>query len=164
MRFAIKQKIFSFGDNFTIRDEVGNDCFYVKGKVFSWGDKLRIFDMQGNELVYIEQKLFRFLPEYNIYYEGKLYATVKKEFTFFKPRFQIHSAIARYSAEGNVWAMDFNIIRDGRLAAQISKRWFSWSDTYGVDIADGEDVPLMLALVIVIDQVLHDNQGNSNNS
>jgi uncharacterized protein YxjI len=161
MRYAVRQKIFSFGDNFTIRDENGNDCYMVKGKVFTFGDKLRIFDMQGNELVYIEQKLFRFLPEYKIYYLGQLYATVKKEFTLFRPRFQINGVHAQYRAEGNFWAMDFNILRDGRLAAQVSKRWFAWADTYGVDISNEEDPVFMLALVIVLDQVLHDNNHNN---
>jgi len=158
MRYAIKQKIFSFGDNFAIRDEMGNDCYKVKGKIFALGNKLRIFNMQEEELVYIEQKLFRFLPEYNIYYKDQLHATVKKEFTFFRPKFQIYSSLGSYRAEGNVWSMDFSILRDDVLVAQISKAWFAWSDTYGVDIADGEDAPLMLALVIVIDQVLHENK------
>jgi len=162
MKYAIKQKIFSFGDNFTIRDEYDNDCFIVKGKVFSFGDKLRIYDMDGRELVYIEQKLFKFLPEYNIYYSGQLFATVKREFTFFKPKFRISSPIAEYQAEGNVWGMNFNILRDGRQVAEVSKRWFAWSDTYGVDITDEEDPVFILALVIVIDQVIHDN--NHNNS
>ena len=162
MRYAIKQKIFSFGDKFAIRDENGNECYQVKGKVFALGNKLRIYDMADNELIYIEQKLFRFLPEYHIYYMGQLYATVKKEFTLFRPKFRIHGVHAAYRAEGNVWALDFDILRDGQLAAQVSKRFFAWSDTYGVDISDGEDPVFMLALVIVIDQVLHDN--NHNNS
>lgn len=162
MRYMIKQKIFSFGDNFTIKDENGVDRFMVKGKVFSFGDKLRIYDMAGNELVYIEQKLFRFLPEYNIYYKNQLYATVKKEFTFFKPKFKIDSNRGVYSAEGNVWGYTFSILKDGALAAGVSKKWFSWSDTYGVDIIEEEDHPFFLALVIVIDQVLHDNRHNNN--
>ena len=162
MRYAVKQKIFSFGDSFTIRDEAGNDCFAVKGKVFALGDKLKIYDMKGRELVYIEQKFFRFLPEYSIYYNGQLYATVQKEFTFFKPKFRIYSPQAEYEAEGNVWGMDFSIIRNGKLTALVSKKWFTWSDTYGVDVFEGEDPVLMLALVIVIDQVIHD--GNHHNS
>lgn len=162
MRYAVKQKVFSFGDSFTIRDEEGQDCYRVRGKVFSFGNKLRIYDMLENELVYIEQKVFRFLPEYHIYYLGQLYAVVKKEFSFFRPKFQIHGTHAQYRAEGNVWAMDFNILREGRPVAQVSKRWFSWSDTYGVDISDEEDPVFILALVIVLDQVLHDNNHNNN--
>jgi len=39
--------------------------------------------------------------------------------------------------------------------AEVSKRWFSWSDTYGVDISDGEDDVLLLASTVVIDMVCH---------
>ena len=161
MRFMIKQKIFSFGDNFVINDEMGNPHYQIKGKVFSFGDKLRIYDMQGNELVYIEQKLFKLLPEYTIYYNGSPAAKVKKEFTFFKPRFNIESFIGNYTIEGNFWGMDFNILKEGRIAAQVSKKWFAFRDTYGVDISEDEDYAFMLALVIVIDQVIHDNNHNN---
>ena len=68
MRFVIKQKFFTFGDDFTIKDEMGIEHFVVKGKVFALGDKLRMYAIDGTELFYIEQKLFRFLPEYTIYH------------------------------------------------------------------------------------------------
>jgi uncharacterized protein YxjI len=45
--------------------------------------------------------------------------------------------------------------------AEVSKRWFSWSDTYGVDIREGEDDVLSLASTVVIDMVCHaDNKGH----
>jgi len=162
MRFVVKQKIFTFGDDFTIKDEFGNDHFIVKGKVFSLGDKLRIYNLQGIELFYIEEKIFRLLPEFTIYQEGTPVAKVKKEFTFFRPRFNISSVFGNYTIDGNFWGMDFRILKDGAPVAVVSKKWFSWRDTYGVDIADSENYAFILALVIVIDQVLHDN--NHNNS
>jgi uncharacterized protein YxjI len=44
--------------------------------------------------------------------------------------------------------------------AEVSKRWFSFSDTYGVDIADGEDDTLILASTVVIDMVCHGDRKN----
>lgn len=157
MRYVVKQRVFSFGDNFTIKDEAGNDCFVVKGKVFTFGDKLSMYDMYGQELVYIEQRLFRFLPEYSIYYRGQLYATVKKEFTFFKPKFNIQSYVGNHTIQGEFFNLDFSIFKEGRHVATVSKKWLSWGDTYSVDIAEDEDHAFILALVIVIDQVLHDD-------
>lgn len=162
MRYKIKQKIFSFGDNFTIKDERDEDQFIVRGKVFSIGDKLKIEDMTGNELVYIEQKVFRLLPEYNIYSSGKHLATVKKEFTFLKPKFYINSVMGHYKIDGDFLGHDFQILKDGKLVASVNKKWFSFSDTYMVEIDDEEDQAFMMALVIVIDQVIHDNNHNNN--
>lgn len=162
MEYKVRQKVFSIGDKFTIRDMNDNDMFYVQGKIFSFGNKLRILDLANNELVYIEQKIFRFLPEYNIYMHNRHVAMVKKEFSFFKPKLYIQSDLGSFEVEGNIFAYDFNVKKDNRIVASVSKKFFSWSDSYKVYIDDREDQVLMLALVIVLDQVFHDN--NSNNS
>jgi uncharacterized protein YxjI len=65
----MKQKLLSWGDDFTIKDENGTDTFFVDGKALSFGDKLSFQDMSGKELVYIEQK-------YTITRGGRLVATV----------------------------------------------------------------------------------------
>ena len=58
-------------------------------------------------------------------------------------------------AQGSFLDHDYTFERRGREIAQISKRWFSWTDTYGADITDGEDDVLILATAIVIDMVCH---------
>lgn len=156
MKYLIRQKIFSFRDSFTIKNEYGQDCFMVKGKIFSIGDKLYLTDLQGNELYYIEQRIFRLLPEYTIYQHGTPVATVKKNFTLFRPSFSITSVYGNYNISGDFFAYDFTIFKDGTPAAVVSKKWFSFSDTYGVSVDDREDPAFILALVIVLDQVYHD--------
>ena len=162
MQYKIRQKIFSFGDNFTIKDDRDQDRYIVRGKVFAIGDKLKIEDLQGNEQVYIEQKVFRLLPEYNIYSSGKHLATVKKELTFLKPRFNIKSVMGNFQIRGDFLGHDFKILKNNHVVASLSKKWLSFSDTYMVEISDDEDQAFMLALVIVIDQVLHDDNHNNN--
>lgn len=158
MKFYIREKIFSMGDKFSIQDATGNDVFNVVGKVFSVGNKLRIYDMYNNELVYIEQKMFKFLPEYNIYLSGNLAATVKKQFTFFSNKFDIDSNMGRLDIEGDFLAHDFSITKNSTTVATVSKKWVSLSDTYEIDISEQENYAFILALVIVIDQVLHDKK------
>lgn len=161
MKYIIKQKIFTFGDNFTIKDENEEDRFVVTGKVFSLGDKLIINDLEGNELIYIEQKVFRFLPEYNIYGSGKQLATIKKEFTFLKPRFLINSTVGDFEIDGDFLSLNFQILQNGQVVASVNKKWLSFSDTYMAEISNNKEQPFMLALVIVIDQVLHDNKNRN---
>ena len=160
MRYLIRQKVFSFGDNFTIKDELEQDRYIVRGKVFSFGDKLKIEDLEGNELFYIEQQLFRFLPEYSIYAGGQQMAVIKKQLSFFTPRFIIDSDYGSYEIHGNIIGYDFQIYKDGRIVAVINKKWFAFSDSYGVKIEDGEDHAFLLTMAIVIDQVLHDEKKN----
>jgi uncharacterized protein YxjI len=37
----------------------------------------------------------------------------------------------------------------------VSKRWFTFADTYGIEIEDGEDPVLILATAVVVDMVCH---------
>lgn len=162
MRYLVRQRIFSFNDSFNITDEYERPVFQVEGKIFSIGNKLNIYDMSENKRVYIEQKVFRFLPEYEIYEADRLVAKVKKQLTFFKPKLDIESEYGSFQVEGDVFSYSFSILRDEKLIATVSKKFISFSDTYAVEVAEGEKDDFVLALVIVIDQVLHDN--NQNNS
>ena len=157
MLYYIKQKVFTIGDRYTIKDAAENDLFLVEGRIFTLGAKLQLFDMDRNECAYIEQELFHLLPRYNIYRDGLLLAQVKKEFTFFKSRYSIEAGTGSYTVSGDFWSMDFVIEHDGRPAATIHKKWLSWGDSYQIDIADTEDIPLMLSIVIIIDNTLHQN-------
>ncbi len=157
MRYIMKQKVFSFGDKFAIRNEKDEDVFFVNGEVFSLGHKLSFEDPQGNELLYISQKLLSFGPTYELYRGDQHVATIQKElFTFFKCTFDIHiDDKGDLSAEGDLSDHEYTFTRDGETVAQVSKQWFSWADTYGVEIADGEDPLLILASTVVIDMCCH---------
>jgi uncharacterized protein YxjI len=160
MRYLMKQKLFSFGDDFHIRDENGRDIYFVDGKVFSIGDKLSFKDMRGDELAFIRQKLLALRPSYEIYRQGRLYATVKKElFTLLRCRFYVDiPGPDDLEATGNLLEHEYTFRRHGEEVANISKKWFSMTDSYGVDIADGEDDVLILASTVVIDMACHQDQ------
>ena len=156
MRYIIRQKVFSLGDSFNIKDEAGNDIFIVRSQLLSFGQKLRIFDLLDNELCYIEQKLFKFMPEYDIYVGGELIANVKKKFALLKHDFDITGVATQYYIEGDFLAHEFNIIKGDQRIAQVSKAFFTFTDTYGVDVDNSADQVGTLALAIVIDMVCHD--------
>jgi len=158
MRYLVRQKIFSLGDSFSIKDQEGNDIFVVRSQLLSFGKKLRIFDLSGNELCFIEQKLFKFMPEYDIYIGGLLTANVKKKFAFLKNDFTISSPSEQFYVDGDFWAHEFNIFKGGQIIGSISKKYFSFSDTYGVEVDDGQDQITTLALAIVVDMVCHEKR------
>ena len=162
MRYLMKQKIFCFGDDFAIKNEAGEDVFFVDGKAFSIGDKLSFQDLNGKELAFIRQKLLAWGPTSEIYRDGELAAVVKKElFTFFRCAFTVDvPGPDDYEAQGSFTDMEYTFTRGGATVAEVSKRWFSFSDTYGVDIAEGEDDILVLASTVVIDMVCHGDRKN----
>ena len=141
MRYLMRQKVFSFGDDFTIKNQDGGDVFLVDGRAFSFGKKLSFQDMAGNELAFIQQKLLSWGPTYEIYRDGELAAVVKKElFTLFRCKFTVDvPGPDDLEAQGSFTDMEYTFSRGAETVAEVSKRWFAFSDTYGVDIADGED-------------------------
>jgi len=157
MQYQMKQKLFSWGDDFTITDENDAPVFFVDGKAFSFGDQLSFQDMSGNELAYIKQKLLSFGPSYEVYRQGELAAVVKKElFTFFSCSFIVDvPGPDDLSAKGDLLDHEYRFERGGRTVAEVSKKWFSFTDSYGVDIAEGEDAVLILASTVVIDMACH---------
>lgn len=157
MRYVMKQKFWSWGDDFIIRDENGRDAFRVDGRAFSWGDKLSFQDPAGTELAFIRQKLLAWGPTYEIEVHGRLVAVVKKKlFTLLRCKFTVDvPGPDDLEAQGSFLDHEYAFECQGREVAQVSKRWFSWTDSYGVDIAAGEDYVLILATAVVIDMVCH---------
>lgn len=157
MRYVMKQKLFSWGDDFYIKDQNGNNVFFVDGKAFSFGDKLSFQDISGRELVFIKQKLLSWPRTYELYQNDRLFAIVKKEiFSFFKCRFTVDvPGPDDLEAEGAFLDHEYTFFREGRPVAEVSMKWFSWPDTYGVEIREGEDDVLILASTVVIDMCCH---------
>ncbi len=159
MRYVMRQKLLSLADNFTIKNEQEQDVFLVKGKLFSFGDKLSFQDLAGNELVFIEQRLLNWGPTYELWKGEELLAVVKRQlFSFIHHRFTVDVPGPNdLEAEGDFLDHEYTIARGDRVVATVSKRWFSWTDTYGIEVAEGEDDVLVLATAVVVDMVCHDD-------
>jgi uncharacterized protein YxjI len=153
----MRQKMFSFGDDYTITDDSGREHFFVDGRAFSIGNKLSFQDMNGNEVAYIAQKLLAWGPTYEIWRRNELSAVVKKElFTFLSCKFSVDvPGPDDLEASGDFLDHEYQFVRAGAAVAQVSKQWFTLTDSYGVDITDGEDDVLILASTVVIDLCCH---------
>lgn len=156
MKYAVKQRLISMGDDFDIRDEHGQKVFFVDGLAFSFADNLIIKDMARNEVARIKKKLFSFFPTYTITRKGQIIATIKKRPFTLRTRFNLDiSGPASYEIVGNMFRYDYHVNRDGREVARVSKKILAFSDTYGVDIKDNEDPIIILGVAIIVDMVLH---------
>ena len=149
MRLYIKQKVFSWGDRFTVKDEYGNDKYIVEGEVFSWGKKLHVYDMAGTEVAFIKQKLWSFLPCYHVFLADEVVAEIRQEFTLLRPRYTIGGL--GWEIEGSFLAHDYLITCGGRDIVSIRKEWMTWGDSYELNIANPADELLALAVVLTID-------------
>ena len=157
----MKQKLLSWGDDYHIRDDQGREIYFVDGKAFSLGGQLSFRDLEGNELAFIRQKLLKLSPTYEIHRDGELAAVVKKElFALFHHRFAVDvPGPDDLEAKGDFLDHEYVFRRGDRDVATVSKRWFALGDTYGIEIADGEDDVLLLGVVVAIERLAGDDPG-----
>ena len=157
MKLYIQQRVFTFGDKFSIYDQNANESFYVEGEVFTFGKKLHLYSANGREAAFIHQKLFSFLPKYYISVNGTDVAEVVKEFTFFRNEYTVNGL--GWKVSGDFMDHDYSITSEDKTIAVVSKQWFSWGDAYEIDIAEGIDPALAISVVLIIDACL-DAQDN----
>ncbi|MDB4745727.1 LURP-one-related family protein [Verrucomicrobia bacterium] len=159
-RYQLKQKIFSLGDSYTICDEDGVERATVRSKFFSMGKQLMLEDSSGKELVKIRQRILSFGPTFEISKGGRMMAIVKKQlFSLFKCRFSVDiPGPDDLEATGSFLEHEYSFTQGENEVAVVSKQWFSWSDTYGVEISDGQDDVLILASAIVVDLACHNGE------
>ena len=160
MKLYIKQKVFTWGDQFTVKDERGEDRYYVEGEIFSFGKKLHIYNMAGREVAFIKQEVWKFMPQYTVFCDGREVATIRKEFTFLFPRYVIDGL--GWEIDGSFMAHDYEITEAGKTIVSINKEWMTWGDTYELDIADPGNEVMALAVVLAIDCVLAAQQSANN--
>lgn len=152
MKLYMKQKVFSFKDKFYIKDENGEDKYYIEGELFSIGKKLHIYDMQNNELAFVHQKVLSFMPRFFVYVNGTQVAEIVKKISLFKPKYIIDGL--GWEINGDFFSHDYTITENGRDIVSIHKAWMSWGDTFELDIVDGSNEVLTLAVVLAIDCVM----------
>ena len=162
-RYLMREHLLSFGDDFTVKDESGRDVFSIDGRAFSIGDKLSFQDMAGNELARIREKLLSIGKTYHIELAeraGGGTVTVKKHlFTLFRAAFTVDvPGPGDLEATGSFLDHDYTFQRGGRTVATVSKKWFSLRDSYGIDIAEGENDVMIIASAVVIDLCSHPDE------
>jgi len=156
--YQMKQKIMAIGDDFWIENGAGERVFKVNGKALRVRDTLKFEDTAGHELLRIQERKLRVRDTMAIERGGDTVATVRKALiTPLRERFKVELADGgELEIKGNIVDHEYTFERDGRDVAHVSKRWFRVRDTYGVEIAPGQDDVLVLAATVALDQMSHD--------
>jgi uncharacterized protein YxjI len=154
--YAIRERFFDLGDDFDITDDQGRKVFHVDGKVLSVRNRLVIEDAAGREVASVHRHLVAIRPTYEVTIGGEKAAEVRKAlFTPFREKFTIDvPGPDDLTMKGDLFDHEFTVERGGREVASVSKKWFSIRDTYGVEIADGENHVLILASVLALELAL----------
>ncbi len=156
MKYIIREKLFRLGEDSDILNENQQPVYTVDGKVFSLRNLLIIRDQTGNEVARVERKLLSLTPTYEITHDGQEVGEVRKHlFTPFHQRFSITiPGSQELEMTGDLLAHEFTVQEGEQTVATVSKKWFSLTATYGVDVAEGQNDVLILASVLALDLAL----------
>lgn len=154
-RYQMREKVFAIGDDFWVETEGGERAFKVDGKALRVRSTFILESPSGEELFKIQEKAVRVRDTMEIEHDGDTVATIKKALVSpLRDRFSIDLKDGGdLSAKGNIVDHEYEIERDGQKIAEISKRWFRIRDTYGIEIAPGENDALIIAVAVCIDEM-----------
>ena len=158
-RYKIKQKLISIGDDFWIENAKGQKVYKVDGKALRIRKTLEFEDMNGKKLAQIKERLLSIKDTMVIEdASGRDIATVKKALIApLRDKWNVNvKGGDDLVVQGNILDLEYSIKQGRKKVAEVSKKWFAIADTYGVEIADGQDDILILAIAIAVDMMAHD--------
>lgn len=162
MLLYLKQKVFSWSDRFYVKDSEENDRFAVQGEFLSLGKKLHIYDASNHEVAFIRQKILAWFPRYFVEIGGHEVCQVVREFSVFRPKYRLDGLPWR--VQGDFWAHEYSMVENDREVMRLYKHWFSWGDSYVLDIADPKEELLCLCVALAIDAAIEGEQSAASSS
>ncbi len=159
-RYKIRQNLISIGDDFWIENHEGRRVFKVDGKVLRIRKTLVFEDMNGKKLCQIQERLLTIKDTVVVEdADGKDMAVIKKALIApFRDKWDVKVKNGPdLDVQGDILDHEYSIKQGWNKVAEISKKWFSITDTYGVEIDPGQNDILILAAAIAIDMMAHDD-------
>ena len=156
-RYQMRERVFSIGDDFWIGTDRDNRAFKVDGKALRLRKTLVVKSRSGDELFTIRERKLSLRDKMAIEHRGETVATVKKALVGLRERYTVDiEGGGDLHSKGNMVDHEYEVERDGRKIAEVSKRWFRVRDSYGIEVAAGENDAFLIAVTVCIDELAHD--------
>jgi len=141
VRYQMRQKMVSIGDDYWIENDRGERAYKVDGKALRIRQTLALEDANGDVQCRIQERMLRIRDTMEIEGpDGRGVATVKKAMiTPVRDRWSVDVKDGQdLEVQGNILDHEYTIEAGGTKVAEVSKKWFRLRDTYGVEIAPGQ--------------------------
>jgi uncharacterized protein YxjI len=157
-RLQMRQKLLSFGDDFWVENQDGERVYRVDGKALRLRNTLDLEDAHGTKLCRIQTRVLHIRDSMEVEDPdgGRLALVHKALISPLRERWKVDLPNGvEWKVQGSVADHEYEIEADGRKIAEVSKKWFRARDTYGVQVAPGEDPALLLAVTVAVDSMAH---------
>lgn len=153
MKLLVRDRLLGIGDDYWIEDDQGRKVFFVDGKAMRLRETFELKDMRGNVLIEIRAKMLALRDTMLVERGGEPLAKVKrKRLSLLRNHYRVELADGtELDVSGKILDREFAIEYDGELLADISRRWLTVRDTYGVNIVrEDADPALLLAVAVCV--------------
>ncbi len=152
-RFLMKEKLFGIGDDFWIDDEHGDHAYKVDGKTHRMRDTWKLEDADGNEVAVIRERMLTVRDAIKIEVNGNE-ATVRKAIIGFGERYNVDVDDGEdLKVKGDFVGHEYTIERDGDTVAEVSKKWFTMRESYGIETYGDIDPALIISVAVAVDSL-----------
>jgi uncharacterized protein YxjI len=160
-RYQLREDLISIGDDFWIENEDGQRVYRVDGKVLRISKTYVFLDMSGNTLCRIKERLLTIKDTMEIEdADGKDMAVIRKALISpLRDRWGVNVRNGPdLDVQGNILDHEYSIKQGRQKIAEVSKKWFRLTDTYGVDVTEGQNDILILAIAVALDSMTHERR------
>jgi len=157
VKLYLKQQPLSFQGRFSVRDDSDREVLTCEGEIFSWGRKIHLFDQKDKEVALVREEVPSFRPRFSIEIKGREVGRAVQRFALIGTRFDIDGL--DWVAEGSFDAHEYNVSSSRRTVMDVRKAWFSWGDSYELEIAAPDDALAAVCVMLAIDLALDSQAG-----
>jgi uncharacterized protein YxjI len=157
VKFLMRERMFSIGEDFWIENEAGERAFLVDGKALRLRQTFELKGPGGEILAVIRKKVLSIRDTMVIERDGDTVAKVhKKLFSPLHHRMLIELADGQeWTATGDIIEKNYVIESEQGVVAQTSRKWFRIRESYGIEITH-PDLPLVLSVAVAVDELAED--------
>lgn len=148
-------------DTYDIVDADRKTVYRVNGKFTSLAFQLTTAD--GAVVADIKKKFMALTPTYTISFANGQNASVKKKASLVQVEANGTVDEKELQIKGDIEEDNFKVYIDGQKIGAVAKKIFASGDSYVISFTDDSWKEIMVALVVIIDNVYHSGNGMEDN-
>ncbi|MCB5911347.1 LURP-one-related/scramblase family protein [Streptomyces pinistramenti] len=161
-KYLVRDRIFGIGDDYWIEDDHGRHAYLVDGKALRLRETFELKDTDGRVLITIRKKMLSLRDAMTIERDDRTLAVIKrKRLSLLRHHYRVELADGtELDVSGKILDREFAVEYDGELLAEISRRWLTLRETYGINVVrEDADPPLLIAVAVCVIRMAERERG-----
>lgn len=149
----MRTKLVDNGHDFWIETMTGRTVYKVDGKILPARDSFTVREASGEVVARMQERVARVADAIRIDRPSRPTATIRRDRTApQRDRYVVEADdVGEIAVLGDVAQREYTLELGGRKIAEVSNRWRTLPDTFGVQVEPGADVVLALVAAVALD-------------